>query len=674
MSEKIKITEEIIKKVEEIEIDNFYKIDQVSLEERKPKNLRLSRGYVDFSYCKDEKEYINKAVRFITRTSYEMFAFLTKENVNTTSLKLETLNSFCGLDKNIIQVGCLPLLIDGLDRHFKVDCIIGTLYHEFYHKTWTIPFIAKKLGFKGPISEFYQNKSTDEEREKKLKTIIFDSTFGNIHNIFEDLRIERNGAENFPGNIPYFERHRKLGLMLNYKKDLSNTDLVEYILSFIMTKVLLPELVDRFLLILEKQKELVEEALKTSVDLKDASPEFFTAYQERYKTVKDLIKKIGDLIDSNKTLIENFTDEECYNFSKQVYDLIPKEFVDELNERSKIKYISILSNNFQDNFYENVEKIPSELVAEMEKAIAQEIEEIEKQEKERLEREAIKIKNEKIISKDKNTPFTEFNIIEDNTPSNDTSLFNEARVISRSICEKLAFLDSKYSRNEEAFELQEGEIDETELWSVAAGNKLIFEEIDPIPSYNLDFGILLDESGSMSGPNIRKAKLATLAMILGLKDTKHVNLFVYGHSANCSAYSSSGVQLFSYYNTIEKRTNWRSIFNAKARSNNADGYAIEKMAEIMLKNSASKEKVLVVVSDGQPSANGYGGSSAISHVRKVVDDLERKGIYVVQICIDNISESPKMFKHYVPYVPGKNFFNDLKNILDTKLNRIFDAV
>ena len=69
------------------------------------------------------------------------------------------------------------------------------------------------------------------------------------------------------------------------------------------------------------------------------------------------------------------------------------------------------------------------------------------------------------------------------------------------------------------------------MFSIGLGNKNIFQDIEEIPTYSLDFGILLDESGSMRS-NMREAKLAVLSLLLGLRENKHINLFVYGHTAN----------------------------------------------------------------------------------------------------------------------------------------------
>ena len=85
-----------------------------------------------------------------------------------------------------------------------------------------------------------------------------------------------------------------------------------------------------------------------------------------------------------------------------------------------------------------------------------------------------------------------------------------------------------------------------------------------------------------------------------------------------------------------------------------------------MSKSNKLEKVLIVISDGTPTAKKYFGDSAYRHVKSQVEKLEKKGFLVIQICMDNISESPKMFNKFVPYNKGE-FFDSLKNVLLEKL-------
>ena len=179
----------------------------------------------------------------------------------------------------------------------------------------------------------------------------------------------------------------------------------------------------------------------------------------------------------------------------------------------------------------------------------------------------------------------------------------------------------------------------------------------------------------MQGEKRKMAILAALAVALGVKDGNHVNLFVYGHSIfrHSMDLTTSGVELYEYFNNKRKVSDWRNIFSVNACGGNADGYAIAKVGEIMLKDSKAAKKVLIVISDGEPSAykNQQTGEA---HVRMVVELLEKKGIEVIQICVDNIERSPFMFKHFIPFESNDKFIRELIRLIQKHLIRFADNI
>jgi nitric oxide reductase activation protein len=365
--------------------------------------------------------------------------------------------------------------------------------------------------------------------------------------------------------------------------------------------------------------------------------------------------------------------------TNDIYNLIPEKQRDKMEAMLSSKMFTLTEQLGSENKNQGERiKLTAEQIKMLQTIIANEIKKMEQEAAEENQNKSKKVFNEKINSKNNFTGYTHYQIIEEIQEPIDTVMLAQAKQISKNIVHNLGFLDSKYSRLNESYELTEGELDEDELYSIGLGNKFLFQDIEEIPAYNLDFGILLDESGSMNS-KIREAKLAVLSLLLALKDNKHINLFVYGHTANEGEYSfgsssnRSAIQIYKYFNTLERYTDWRNIFSADSRSNNADGFAIEKMGEIM-KKSESRNKILIVVSDGQPNASGYGGDEAIAHTRSVVQQLEADGFTVIQICVDNVEASPRMFTHFVPYESDGKFFNNLKAILLQKLIQFADAV
>lgn len=654
--------------------ENFFDIDKESFLNYKELKLRLSSGYIDYDTIENSKEFYEKAVRFLTRTAYSLFSFITEENSPSIKFNLKSEGGSNALAHNRVEIGLKLLLNKKIPSQLKVDTITSTIYHEFYHKRYTNTDIAELLEIER--NDFYKGYKKTEEH---LKTFIKDETFKTIWNILEDKRIETLGAIDFPGYTFTFEESRKYCFFLHSGKDLLPPPYELYIIDFLLHAILIPELQEKFLVDYDKCFELL---VKFSKEKKEITDKEIEDFEKSFKDVKEVFLLIKDYIAKNESLVFSKKYSDVAIAVEDIYNLIPKEIKDTINSeltanktKQYIKISTAGSESFNEGDYEDAD---AELIEHLEKEISDELELMEKESKEEAKNQETKIEVHKINSSSKNNGFEEIEIIEDCIGITDTTLYNEAKVISKNICNNLGFLDSKFSRDIQTYELTEGEIDEDELYSISFDNRYIFQEVEDLPEYQLDFGILLDESGSMSS-RIYEAKVATLSMILGLKDNKHINLFVYGHTANNSnrennfSSNSNTIQIYKYYNTLEKVIDYRRIFNAKARANNADGYAIEKLAEIM-SASKSRNKIMIVVSDGQPQASGYGGESAERHVKEVVDRLESDGITVIQVCMAYIENSPKMFKHFVPYEKSGEFFENLRKILLTKLTTFADSI
>lgn len=645
--------------------DNFYDVDKEFFMSNKPLAKRLSSGFIDYDWIRDDKEFVERSVRYITRTAYTLFTFITQETVPAIALDVKDHNAYCDLINNKLHIGLKSLLNKKVPAQVKVDSIVATIYHEMYHKRYTIPGLRQMIGLpeKAP---YYKNPDV----EKWVKAFLVDDTFKSLLNILEDRRIEANGAYDFPGFSFYFEESRKYAFYLHSGKKILPPYEV-YILDFLMMKFLLPELMPKF-------KATFVHGLKVLKDykgIKQMSEDEFNKNVETHERVSELFEQMETYVDSHPGICYSDKFEDIVTATKTLYDMIPKDLKDSINtaiSKGDIKGFIRLTELAGGKSFTDAEgmDLPDDVLKGLDAIISDELEKIEKEAEDALKNQERKIHTEKIKSKDKNIGYEDFEIIEEPAGVIDTMLYAEAKKISKNICNNLGFLDSRFVRDTSTFELSEGEMDEDELYSISFNNRNIFQDVEDIPSYALDFGILLDESGSMSG-RIQEAKLAVLSMLLGLKDNKHINLFVYGHTANHG--NSKAIQIYKYFNTLQRCTDYRKLFTAKARSNNADGYAIDKVADIM-KESKAREKILIVVSDGQPSAYGYGGQSGEDHVREVVDRLEQEGITVIQVCMAYIENSGKMFKHYVPFEKDGVFFDNLKKILLTKLNQFADSI
>ena len=91
--------------------------------------------------------------------------------------------------------------------------------------------------------------------------------------------------------------------------------------------------------------------------------------------------------------------------------------------------------------------------------------------------------------------------------------------------------------------------------------------------------------------------------------------------------------LYSYaeFDSIDGNDKYR-LMDISARNDNRDGAALRYVAEQLFKRQ-EEVKLLILVSDGQPAADGYYGSAAEEDLRGIKQEYRRKGILFVAAAI-----------------------------------------
>ena len=151
----------------------------------------------------------------------------------------------------------------------------------------------------------------------------------------------------------------------------------------------------------------------------------------------------------------------------------------------------------------------------------------------------------------------------------------------------------------------------------------------------LSVGLLLDESGSMCSCDRATYARATAIILYDFCRALDIPIMVYGHST-----SSSRVDLYSYaeFDAIDRDDRYR-LMDISSRGSNRDGAALRYVAEQLAKRTEDV-KILMLVSDGQPTDSGYYGTAAEEDLRGVKQEYQRKGILFVAAAIgadkDNI--------------------------------------
>jgi cobalamin biosynthesis protein CobT len=216
--------------------------------------------------------------------------------------------------------------------------------------------------------------------------------------------------------------------------------------------------------------------------------------------------------------------------------------------------------------------------------------------------------------------------------------------------------------------LRSGNMDEEELWRTLGNDLRVFEQrvIEEDPETQVT--LLVDASGSMSGPKIETATMLASVLLECLKDMKGVRVRVRAHtSENGTDYtvdssgrrSAKGGGVLHIYRIWEPGDEVRRInlMPELPMTANYDGFAIAWCAEEMLKESRpGEDMVMIVIADGLPAGGSgfyYHGEDAIRHVRKIVDEYKRKNVHIIQLAIDP-SVGPfaqeKMFgDSFIPY-------------------------
>lgn len=635
--------------------EKFYNFEREEFLSYKSLKDRLSSSEINYERITSEEEFLKKSIAYLTKVSYGLFNFITKEKEPNIKFDYKDSRFYCSLQENFISISTCLLTNSFLPQQIRVDSTLGIIFHEFFHKLFTIKDIAKDLDI--PIEKYYESHKEVEQffvdlsgKSKKSKLLMF------IINILEDRRIERLGIEKFPGYGFFFDTTRKVAFFLQKDRVVLN-DTLPLILDYIFIYVLLPELKE------ETEERIENDCLK---DYSDISPIFISL------TESDSGSSLFNIFNKVKKYLDTLNFEEINTFSEVIkHAQILTDLLEKLlsPEKSIPSYDNIVSTIKEGSSLPNgiSEQLSEELIEQLEKLKSDTITEVNEKIEENLRKEFIdKINTSNSVFK----KYKHIRLIEEPITSTiNKSTLRQAEKLAGDLVKTLGFLEDRINRKEEYFELTEGEIDEEELYSIGYNQNIFYTE-ENTNGYSLTIGILLDESGSMYS-KIEDVLLATLTLTISLKDNKHIDLFIYGHSTTnfFSKEEKEEITLYKYYNSLESFTNIERFANIKARASNIDGFAIQKMGEIM-KASKTKRKVLVVVSDGYPNGMNYQGSEAIKHTRQSVVELQQQGFYVIQVCMDNIKESPLMFDNFVEFTNDKNFIKNMKDILSKELEQI----
>ena len=193
-----------------------------------------------------------------------------------------------------------------------------------------------------------------------------------------------------------------------------------------------------------------------------------------------------------------------------------------------------------------------------------------------------------------------------------------------------------------------GILDKRMLHRIPTGRTDLFKASITDEDKPLDVCLLVDESGSMGSYTMSKARNSAIALKEALADNPMLNLWVFGHTAD--EYERGITEMYEYYSpSMTDRP--MAMGSMRAKYENRDGNAIIASADRVKSESFTPDaqKLMIVLSDGEPSAAGYRGDISYSHTAKCVKYAETRGWHVIQIGFAGARKysMEKMFTNWV---------------------------
>jgi hypothetical protein len=207
-----------------------------------------------------------------------------------------------------------------------------------------------------------------------------------------------------------------------------------------------------------------------------------------------------------------------------------------------------------------------------------------------------------------------------------------------------------------------GEMDDEELWRVGTGDFRVFTErvVEARPDTAL--GMLVDISGSMAGRKLDNAQRLAQTLLLAAMDSEGVTPYVWAHTGDLE--DGASAEVYTIFEPGDPATRL-GLLGSLDNGDNYDSFA-EQVVIDRLRQMDQEQKVLIVLNDGAPAGQGYGGPAAHRHVRETVRWGQSVGVTVISIAVDgglSAAEQATMYDQWVPYHDDRQVARDLTAIL-----------
>lgn len=207
-----------------------------------------------------------------------------------------------------------------------------------------------------------------------------------------------------------------------------------------------------------------------------------------------------------------------------------------------------------------------------------------------------------------------------------------ARSVSKYIpCIKKKILDVDKNTIINIYGCRQGLLDTTKIAEAIQGVPQVYYRSCEVKTSKVAVGVLVDESGSMRGERIDRAREAAILLNETLGSIPGVELFIYGHSADQFKAGNTEITIYREPGFNNKY----ALASISSKWENRDGIAILEVAK-RIRKFTNTPTLLFVLSDGSPSAFNYRGDEAMDDTGKKVKLVESTmGMTVVQITISD---------------------------------------
>ncbi len=159
---------------------------------------------------------------------------------------------------------------------------------------------------------------------------------------------------------------------------------------------------------------------------------------------------------------------------------------------------------------------------------------------------------------------------------------------------------------------------------------------NPEKQLDMAIAILVDNSGSMRGKRLESAKEATV-LLNEVLERLEIPFMIAGH--NCQ-----DVPQICFYKLFEDHRSAKySVNRMQPAGDNRDGLAIDVVSRFLLERD-EKDKLFLIISDGQPNASGYTGEPARQDIRQIVRRLRTEEVKTIAFAIGD--DKPQIHSIY----------------------------